>query len=54
MSSISNLSVQQLRQAADLKEKIAGLETELGQLLGSSPKTIGTPVFGKARRKMAA
>ena len=36
MSSINHLSIQQLRQAADLKEKISALENELGQLLGSS------------------
>jgi hypothetical protein len=36
MSSIINLSVQQLRKAATLKEKIQSLEKELGQLLGYS------------------
>ncbi len=35
MSSI-NLSVQQLRQAADLKEKISALEKQLSQILGST------------------
>jgi 2C-methyl-D-erythritol 2,4-cyclodiphosphate synthase len=38
MSSITNVSVQQLRQAANLKEKIAALEKELHQLLGSATK----------------
>jgi hypothetical protein len=33
---LSNLSVQQLRKAVTLKEKIQSLEKELGQLLGSS------------------
>ncbi len=33
---LSSLSVQQLRKAATLKEKIQSLEKELGQLLGSS------------------
>jgi hypothetical protein len=51
MSSIANLSAQQLRQAADLKEKIAVLETELNQLLGSSAKTVATPVATKAPKK---
>jgi hypothetical protein len=41
MSSITNLSIQQLRQAADLKERIASLEKQLGQLLGST-KTVAT------------
>lgn len=51
MSSILNLSVQQLRQAADLKEKIVTLENELSQLLGSSAKTVATPVVAKALKK---
>ena len=38
MSSINNLSIQQLRQAADLKEKIAALEKQLEQVLGATPK----------------
>ena len=39
MSSIHHLSVQQLHQAADLKEEIAALEKELSQLLGSTAQT---------------
>ncbi len=35
---LSSLSVEQLRKAAALKEKIQSLEKELGQLLGSSTK----------------
>ena len=38
MSSINDLSIQQLRQAANLKEKIAALEKQLGHLLGSAGK----------------
>jgi len=33
---ISNLSAQQLRQAATIKDQIDGLQTELDRLLGSS------------------
>ena len=55
MSSLLNLSVQQLRQAADLKEKIAALENQLSQLLGSNttaaPITIEAP---KKKRGMSA
>ena len=51
MSSIANLSVQQLRQAADLKKKIVALENELSQLLGSSAKAVATPVVAKAPKK---
>ena len=42
MSSINNLSVQQLRQAANLKEQIEALEKELSQLLGSTTKPVAT------------
>src|SRR5471030_2529952 len=40
--SLLNLSVETLRKAADLKEKIAGLEKQLAQILGSSTKTAAT------------
>ena len=58
MSSINNLSIQQLRQAADLKERIAALEKELNQLFGSTAgpapakvlkKKGGMSAAGKAR-----
>ena len=39
MSLAINLSVKQLRQAADLKEEITALERELSQLLGSAAQT---------------
>src|SRR5271157_3063417 len=42
MSLIHHLSVQQLHQAADLKEEIAALERELSQLLGSTGQTAVT------------
>jgi hypothetical protein len=47
MNSITNLSSKQLRQAADLKEKIVALEKQLGQLLGSTTN----PVAAKAPKK---
>src|SRR5271157_576559 len=47
MSLIHHLSVQQLHQAADLKEEIAALERELSQLLGSAAQT----AVAKAPRK---
>jgi len=61
MSSI-NLSVQQLRQAADLKEKISALEKQLSQLLGSTATTVakapkkkgGMSAAGRARIAAAA
>ena len=52
MSSIANLSAQQLRQAADLKEKIVALENELSQLLGSSAKAVAAPGASTAPKKM--
>jgi|ERR1019366_2522698 hypothetical protein len=52
MSLITNISVQQLRQAADLKEKILELENELSQLLGSTTQTVAVkPAAAKAPKK---
>jgi hypothetical protein len=55
---ITNLSPQQLRQAADLKEKIDELQTELNAILGSEATT---PIAlepaakpGRKKRKMTA
>jgi hypothetical protein len=56
MSSISSLSVQQLRKAAGLKEKIETLEKELGRLLGSTtaPASGATPKKKKYTMSAAA
>jgi hypothetical protein len=54
MSSIANLSVQQLRNAATLKEKIQTLEKELNQLLGSTVTSPASPAPGKKKFKMSA
>jgi hypothetical protein len=53
MSSIINLSVQQLRRAAAIKEQIQSLENELRRIFGSSttPVAVAAP---KKRRKMSA
>ena len=53
MNSIINLSAQQLRRAAVIKEQIQSLETELGRIFGSStkPVTVSAP---KKRHKMSA
>ena len=48
MSTINNLTVQQLRKAADLKERIDSLETQLSQLLG------GAVAAAAPKRKMSA
>ena len=60
-TSIISLSVQQLRRAADIKEKLETLEKELGQILGSStkPDTQAAPdkkrkLSPAVRAKMAA
>lgn len=56
--SITSLSPQQLRQAANLKEKIDGLQDQLNQILGGevltplAPETTQAPK--KGRRKMSA
>jgi hypothetical protein len=56
MNSFSNLSVEQLRKAADLKDEIAGLENELSQLLGlaAEPNATKTPKTSKKRGMSAA
>ena len=56
MSSIHHLSVKQLLQAADLKERIAGLENQLEQLLGTKAARIAAskPVAKKRRMSAAA
>lgn len=63
---ITNLSSQQLRQAANLKEKIDGLQTELYAILGGevptpgdaetppAPKNLRRKVSAKGRARMAA
>ena len=54
MSTITNLSVQQLRQAATLKERIQSLEKELGQLLGSTVAAAAGPGPKKKKFTMSA
>jgi hypothetical protein len=52
MNSITNLTPQQLRRAASLKDKLASLQKELGRILGASiPAGDGAP---RKRRKMSA
>jgi len=49
--SLLNLSVQTLRQAADLKEKIDGLEKQLAAILGSTTKPASTSTPKAPKRK---
>ncbi len=53
MNSIADLSVKQLRQVINLREKIEALENKLSKLAGSTAKPVAaeTP---KKRRKMSA
>jgi methionyl-tRNA synthetase len=50
---LTSLSPQQLRRAADLKDKIQSLENEFQRILGTSTKSI-TAVAPKKKRKMSA
>ena len=52
-TTLSSLSVQQLRKAAKLKEKIQVLEKELGQLFGSFSQPLVQAV-AKRKWKMSA
>jgi hypothetical protein len=54
MSYISSLSVQGLRKAAALKEKIQSLEKELVRLLGSTIASATTPAPNKKKFRMSA
>ena len=47
------LSVQQLKSALEIKQKIADLEKELGQILGDEP-TAARPTPRSRKRKMSA
>jgi len=47
--SMTNLSAQQLRQAANLKEKIAGLEKQLAVIFGAETKS--APATAKPAKK---
>ena len=52
MNTIPTLSAQQLRRAADIKDKIESLQNELTRIVGSPTKVVSaTP---KKRRKMSA
>jgi hypothetical protein len=53
MSSIINLSAQQLRRAATIKEQIQSLENELNRIFGSPAKPVAATA-PKKRRKMSA
>jgi hypothetical protein len=57
MNSITNLSPTQLRQAADLQEKILGLQNQLNNLLGDGQvptPTVTEAPKGPRKRKMSA
>jgi hypothetical protein len=53
MSLLTNLSPQQLRRAAELKEEIQSLRKEFNQLLGF-PTQLAVTAAPKKRRKMSA
>ena len=52
-ASITSLSAQQLRHAADLKEKIQSLQNELNHILSSQTKPVAVAA-PKGRRKISA
>lgn len=54
MSLLSSLSVQQLRRAAAIKEKIQSLESQLSRLLGSAPSGSNGQVARKKKFTMSA
>jgi hypothetical protein len=50
---ITNLSAQQLRRAANIKDKIQSLQNELEKIVGSSQEPI-TPYAARKKSKMSA
>jgi hypothetical protein len=54
MNSITSLSAQQLRRAAEIKDKIQSLENELNKIFGSPAKSPAVAPAPKKRRKMSA
>jgi hypothetical protein len=53
MKTIAALSAQQLRKAADIKDKIQSLENKLNRILGAS-NLVPAGVGPKKKRKMSA
>ncbi len=51
MNSLANLSAQQLRRAAGIKDKIDKLQNELNRILGA---TVGNQKVPRKKRKMSA
>ena len=52
---IINLTAKQLRQAADLQERIQALQAQLSQILGGAvPAAIATAARGGLKRKISA
>jgi len=53
MNSITNLTPQQLRRAANIQEKVLSLQKELSRLLGTAESS-GAPASPKKRKMSAA
>ena len=53
---LANVSLQQLKQAVRIREKIETLEKELSRIIGEQPSTAkaGAPTRKRKRRKMSA
>ena len=53
---LANVSLQQLKQAVAIREKIDALEKELSRIIGGQPSTAkaGAPAPKRKRRKMSA
>src|SRR6266704_2436962 len=55
-SPLADISLQQLKQAVAIREKIDALEKELSRIIGGQPSAAkaGTPTAKRKRRKMSA
>ncbi len=54
MNILGTLRASQLRQAADILERIEGLKQQLSELLGSTPETEAVPEAAPHKRKISA
>jgi hypothetical protein len=54
ITSLANLSAQQLRRAAAIKAQIESLEKEFQQIFGAAPKADAAQFAPKKKRRMSA
>jgi len=51
---LAQLSLQQLKRAIAIREKIEGLETQLGRMLGGESRPAAAPQMNRRKRRLSA